>query len=369
MMISRERRAQLPATFVSWIEGAARALDTTADPAAELLKRLADAGLFRIGVPVRSGGGGGDMTEAVRAIAAVSERSLAAGFVFWGHRTFIEYLLQSPNDGLRERLLPALLSGDRAGATGLSNAMKFLSGFEQLQLEATAVGAGLRIDGKLPWVTNLQLEGFDVAAAVQGDGDEPAFIVSLSSDDDGVVRSPDLDLMALRGTRTAALRIDNAQLPRDRIIHPDARVWLPKVRPAFLGLQCAMSIGLAQRALDEARARLKSGRDVLAAPIESLSAELVQLEGRLAKGLLAGVFENDASQLFRLRIRLAEIVAEAVQLELCASGGAAYLATPGEGIQRRLRESAFIPVVTPSLVQLKTALATQPHAAAVSEPA
>jgi alkylation response protein AidB-like acyl-CoA dehydrogenase len=369
MTMSRERTAVLPAGFSSWIAGAAHGLDACADQAAELLPRLADAGLFRIGVPVRWGGDGGDVVDAVRAIAAVSERSLAAGFVFWGHRTFIEYLLQSPNDGLRERLLPALLAGRRAGATGLSNAMKFLSGLEDLQLKATTAGAGLAIDGKLPWVTNLQLEGFDVAAAVQGEGAQPAFIVNLSSDDDGVTRSPDLDLMALRATRTAALRIDRALVGRDRIIHADARVWLPQVRPAFLGLQCGMSIGLAQRALQEAKARLKSGRDVLSAPIAELAAELVALDGRLARGLLGAVFETEPSQLFRLRIRLAEVVAEAVQLELCASGGAAYLAAPGEGIQRRLRESAFIPVVTPSLVQLKTALATQLRTVAVSEPA
>ena len=47
-------------------------------------------------------GSGGDINDAVAAISAVSERSLAAGFVFWGHRTFIEYLLQSPNAALRD---------------------------------------------------------------------------------------------------------------------------------------------------------------------------------------------------------------------------------------------------------------------------
>jgi hypothetical protein len=60
--------------------------------------------------------------------------------------------------------------------------------------------------------------------------------------------------------------------------------------------------------------------------------------------------------LFRFRIRLAEIVNQSVQLELNATGGKAYLSGPGEGYQRRLRESAFMPVITPSIVQLKTAI-------------
>ena len=53
------------------------------------------------------------------------------------------------------------------------------------------------------------------------------------------------------------------------------------------------------------------------------------------------------------------------KFELSASGGRAYLSQPGEGFQRRLRESAFIPVVTPSLVQLKLPLRVQELPAAV----
>ncbi len=40
-----------------------------------------------------------------------------------------------------------------------------------------------------------------------------------------------------------------------------------------------------------------------------------------------------------------------------ASGGRAYLSGPGRDFARRWREAAFIPVITPSIVQLKTALA------------
>lgn len=355
----------VPPGLAAWLEGAAHDLDTTAFDAAAVLPRLADVGLFRIGVPATHGGSGGEVADAVRAVAAVSQHSLAAGFVFWGHRTYIEYLLQSPNTGLRDKLLPDLLAGRRAGATGLSNAMKFLSGFEELQLKATLTGRQLSIDGKLPWVTNLQPSGFDVAAAVEGFDGNPAFIVSLSSEDIGLARTADLDLMALRATSTAALAVGGVKVSDARILHPDARAWLPKVRPAFLGLQCGMSIGLARRALAETRSRLRNGRDVLADAVGAAQVELADLHARLVRGLAGNEFEGDASLLFRLRIRLAELVAEAVQLELCASGGAAYLAKPGEGIQRRLRESAFIPVVTPSLVQLKTALAAERRAPSV----
>jgi alkylation response protein AidB-like acyl-CoA dehydrogenase len=286
----------------------------------------------------------------------VSARSLTAGFVFWGHRTFIEYLLQSPNAALREALLPDLLAGRRGGATGLSNAMKFLSGIEQLSVRSEHDGSLLRLDGFLPWVTNLPAGGFDVAMAVQGAGQAPAFIATLSSEDVGLERSSDLDLMAMRSSNTAALSIKAARIGRDRVLHPNAAEWLPRVRPAFLALQCAMSIGLARRALEEASGNQHGPRDIFSAPVEQLVTALADGERQLHAGLRNGRFVEQPASLFRQRIRLAEIAAEAVQLELLTSGGRAYLSQPGEGFQRRQREVAFIPIITPSLVQLKLAL-------------
>lgn len=345
----------LPAAFSQWLDRNAQGLDLGSEVAPTLLPMIAEADLFKIGVAARFGGTDGDVADAARAIAAVSARSLAAGFVFWGHRAFIECLMQSPNDALRERLLPGLLTGRRAGATGLSNAMKFLCGLGELQINATRRDRAIEIDGKLPWVTNLRPDGFDVAAAVQGKG-FPAFVVSLSSDEEGLNRSDDLDLMAMRATNTAAIKLERVRIDEDRIIHPNAAEWLPQVRPAFLGLQCGMSVGLARRSLAEAQSSLGGDRDVLASPIERLIAELTDIETRLLPQMTGSLFVEQPVLLFRLRIRLAEIVNESVQLELSTTGGKAYLSGPGEGFQRRLRESAFIPVVTPSLALLKTVI-------------
>jgi alkylation response protein AidB-like acyl-CoA dehydrogenase len=98
---------------------------------------LARAGVLRIGVPASLGWAGGDTSDAIAALAAVAERSITAAFVFLGQRTFIEFLLQTQNAALQEQLLAPLLNGTIAGATGLSNAMKYLSGIEALQVEVS----------------------------------------------------------------------------------------------------------------------------------------------------------------------------------------------------------------------------------------
>ncbi|MEP9378720.1 acyl-CoA dehydrogenase family protein [Aquabacter sp. CN5-332] len=350
--------------LAGWLDANAADLDAMSIPASQVLPRLAAGEVLAAGVPETHGGTGGDVTDAVEAIAAVSERSMAAGFVFWGHRSYIEYLLQSPNAALREALLPDLLAGRVAGATGLSNAMKFLSGLEELQVAAQPQGDGFVLDGKLPWVTNLKPEGFHVAAAVSYGDARGAFIASLAHDDPGLVRSADLDLMGLRATNTAAVAISGVAIPPERVIATDAGAWLPLVRPAFLGLQCGMSIGLARRALAEARACVGAGRHTLAEPLADLAAALAHQERALREGLKSGVFQVKAPPLFQIRIALAEIVAQAVGLELQAAGGRAYLSGPGAGFARRWREAAFVPVITPSLVQLKTVLAAQRQSAA-----
>lgn len=353
-----------PDEALAWVSAHAESLNTGAADADAVIPVLGAAGFFRIGVPEALGGSGGSTADAIEAIARVAERSLTAAFVFWGQRTFIEYLLHSPNAGLRTRYLPALLAGELAGATGLSNAMKFLSGIESLSITATPAGAGWQLDGHLPWVTNLRRPGFGVAAAVQPTGDEPPAIVAFFHDTPGIRRSDDLALLALCGSNTAAIDIRGVASGPDELIHADARRFIPTVRPGFLGLQCGMAIGLARASLAASRASGSAARSGLVPRIERIEAELAEAVAELKAGVLDGRFAPHAAPLFRLRIRLAALVREAVDLELDATGGRAYLVATTGDFARRWLEAAFVPVVTPSLTQLHGELARQAALAA-----
>lgn len=346
-------------TLGGWLDEHAEALDQgICDPEA-LLPRLTAGDCFGRGVAEALGGSGGTLGDAVEGIAWLAEHSLTAAFVCWGQRAFIEYLLQSPNAGLRDRLLPSLLKGQLAGATGLSNAMKFLSGLEQLQIEARRTEQGWRLDGCMPWVTNLRKSGFVVAGAVARAGEARPFVTALASQSSGLRRSPDLQLMGLQGSNTAALNLTDVELSEDWLLHEEARLYLPRVRPAFLGLQCGLAIGLARRSLAEAQRLEGEGRRALQAELDNL-AEALQLSVRLLhEGLANERFIDRPADLFRLRIALAEQAATAVQLELQASGGGAYLRERGDAFARRWREAAFVPIVTPSLTQLRGELARQ----------
>ena len=191
-----------------WLDVQAQALDVGSCDPQEVLPRLAESNVLSIGVPKALGGLGGDVTGAVEAIANVASHSLAAAFVCWGQRSFIEYLLQSPNERLREHLLPDLLSGKLAGATGLSNAMKFLSGIETLQISAEPTEDGWTLNGRLHWVTNLRKNGFVAAAAIEHAGGGAPFILAIPDSVAGLQRSRDLELMGLQSSNTAALGLE-----------------------------------------------------------------------------------------------------------------------------------------------------------------
>ncbi|WP_432379923.1 acyl-CoA dehydrogenase family protein [Duganella sp. P38] len=353
------------AALHEWLAQNADTLDQTESLNDAVLPALAAHGCFRAGVPLALGGAPGahnDVRDAILGIAEVARHSVTAAFVYWGQRSFIEYLLQSQNSALRDRLLPSLLDGTLAGATGLSNAMKFLSGMEPLSVHATADGDGWVLNGKLAWITNLRPQRFVAAAAVAPvDGATP-LVAMFCSGDAGVQRSGNLQLIALRGSHTAAVQLENVAAPADYIIAPQAPEWLARVRPAFLGMQCGMSLGLAAAALDKAAAVAANGRGQLSESIADAQRELDALTRQLLDGVADGRFVTAAPQMFKLRIAIADVVQQAVTLELQAKGGHAYLMQEEDGFARRLRESAFIPVITPSITQLQAALAK--HAAA-----
>lgn len=346
--------------FDTWLEANADALDVDPSRAADILPQLVRARTVAVGVPEVMGG---TIADAIDTVAAVAQRSLTAAFVLWGHRTFIEYVLQSDNDALRARWLTPLLDGEVAGATGLSNAMKYLSDIEPLQMHAARSGDAFVLNGSLPWITNLRREGFIAAAAFDHDDGTPPSVFAIPHDARGVERSDDLDLIGLRASNTAALRVSDTVLDESYRLAADAPAWLARVRPAFLGLQCGMSIGLARRALLATLDASAPSRASLGAEIRELETTLADQAAQLKRGVLDGTFFRSPATMFELRIALVETVSQAVSLEVQATGGRGYLRGQS-GSARRVREASFIPIVTPSLVQLKSQLARHRRAAA-----
>lgn len=316
---------------------------------------LARSGYLALGLSSSLGGSGGSLSDVVEAIASVSEQCLTSGFVFWCQRAFIEYLSASGNHYLQSEILPMVLKGELSGATGLSNAMKYLAGIEKLRLQVEIDNENVTVNGFLPWASNLRPEKFVIAVAGQTDCGK-SMVIAVPADISGLNRGEDLQLLGLQASWTSSLKFNNVQLCHSWIISDNGAEFLPKIRPAFLLMQCGLALGMARRSLEETRQSINtSNQEVLASRLGASTATLSNLENHISYLSTLSAFNlAQMRQLFEVRVKLTRLAVEVVQMELEAKGGTGYLKPSGTA--RRLREVAFLPVLTPSLVQLETEL-------------
>lgn len=348
----------LSTSFIEWLQENAESLDQSNERADLLIRKIAAENLFKIGVPSELGGSGGNLVDAIKAITELGNHSLAAAFVSWGHRTFIEHIIASKNAVPRETYLTDLLQGNLTAGTGLSNAMKFLSGIEELNVKIREENGKRYLNGRLPWVTNLRSDRF-VASFVAGFDDErKPIVIAIPSTAQGLTRTKELEFMSLQGTNTTALVFENVELQDEWILADNAPEFLAATRPAFLGLQFGLPFGLVEKSLAEIEKSL-SFRAILTPEWQTQVDALNDIKTRLFNGLSEdGYFVRHPKELFQARIDIVNVVAQTILLELQASGGRGYLKSDTSGFSRRWKEAAFLPVVTPSAVQLRMVLAS-----------
>lgn len=338
-----------------WLNTYALELDQSNRQAPEVLKQLAKAQLLGLGVPTELGGiAHSRFSDAAWAITAVAQHSLSAAFVLWAQRCLISYLLHSPNSRIAPRYLPTLLSGDLAGATGLSNAIKFLGGIEELQITATPLDSPnqtWQLNGFLPWVSNLHSDHFVVAVAAQRKGQSPAIFL-IHDHDVGIQRSDDLKLLSIQGSNTASVQIKDCVLNNANVLAENAHEFIKKIRPQFLTLQSALSTGVTLRCIAEVLAHPKLSSTSQQKAI-TLRQQALSIQEVLNEKTEMGYFVKHVSDLFELRIQLAYLAEQACLLELQTEGGACYVQGQREHTLRRVREGLFLPLVSPSISQLQ----------------
>ena len=169
------------------------------------LRRIAEAGLLRPGVPPSMNGDGGGLEDVCDVATILMQTDEVAAWVFRAQRLAIEMLVHSDNVGLREHLLPQLLSGERAGSLPLVRHPTPLAGKE--------LGNALRLYGQFAAITNLQREGFSVALPVQGAG--AVEWVMLRGEEEGLRTGNDLAEPWPIGSLTAPLTCDGVVFRTD----------------------------------------------------------------------------------------------------------------------------------------------------------
>lgn len=338
------------------LSAAADAIDRGQYPR-ELLQALGAAGAY--GAHLGPGDSAGDYAAAIRAMAEVSAVCGATGFMVWCQQVCGLYLQQSGNPALLQGLLPAHARGERLGGTGMSNPMKAYAGIEPLLLKATPVAGGWRVNGTLPWVSNLGPDHYcGTLAAIEGTDRELMFL--LRCDAPGVELRTCPSFSAMEGTNTWALRCTDLFIGADELIAEPARPWVGRVRAGFILLQCGFGLGVAQGAIDamwKVEPALGHVNRFLEDRPDELQAELDALWARI-DALAATPFETGTEYFIDVldaRAQASEIALRAAQSALLHAGARGYLLS--SDVQRRVRESHFVAIVSPAIKHLRKEIA------------
>lgn len=341
----------LAADFIRWLGARAEELDQQPGHAAELLQYLGQQSLFGLGVPSSLGGvPGSSFKDAFQAVMTTARYSLTAGFVLWAQRGVIGFLTRANNDALAERWVPALIRGQLAGAPGLSNLIKHGGGLEPLQLKARAGAQGWHLQGRLPWVSNVQEGKFLLIAAAQINSAQTAVFL-LPHDSANLQRSPDFSLHAIQSSATAAIECAQTPLSADLQLASCAFEFIGQVRPQFLALQCALSLGIGMASIQQVLQRRKLPAH-LAARAEQLGMGLRRISRQLLEGIESTAWEQSPQGLFQCRVQLAELTTQSALLAMQAEGGACFVQGQRPDTMRRLREALLLPLITPTIAQL-----------------
>lgn len=305
--------------------------------------------------PVEYGGLGASLADQIEVTALVSETCGSTGFVVWCQAACVWYLTHCPNEAVRARYLPAVARGELLAGTGMSNTVKHLSGIEAIRLKARRDGDGYRIDGTLPWVSNLAENQLLIAAAALDEGGYLMFACELDPQQVELRACP--TFAGLEGTHTFNVRFRDAFVAADQVLaHPEQFAsHIQRIKPGFCLSQIGMGAGIIRtsidsiqrinRSLEHVNCFLDDQQDELAGELDAL------LKSTLTQARQADSGTNDMLSVLRLRARAAELSLDATRSEALHTGARGYLMN--HGAQRRQREALFVAIVTPALKHLR----------------
>lgn len=293
-----------------------------------------------------------DLRRVAQTIATAAWCDMSAAFSLWCHRMVLEYLACAPaGSPLRRVDLPAAMRTQLLGSTALAAAMAHHVGGAPLPIQWRREGDDLVLDGQVRWASNLFPPDFVmVTAAAHVDTGQP-LIVAFRGDARGLEIRPYPRLLALQATGSSSLALRGVRVPDGAVVADDFTAFITRIRPTFLLLQSSFCLGLAQRALSEARSGAGGVNEVFRADLERLDQQADTLAALVRDATTDRGASHPIRRLVEARLACAQLATASVALEAKVAGGRGYVTTSDTA--RRVREAAFLPVQAPTEGQLR----------------
>jgi len=366
-------------TEAELLENVARLVQDELDPHVEAIDRegfyprdfmrsLGEAGVFAASCPIELGGTALGVSSVIAAMEIVSQSCMNTGFCLWCDWVCGYYIQHGESGYLKREVLPQILSGERLGATGMSNPMKHFAEIENLNLKARRVEGGFVVNGALPWVSNIARDGYFAAVArVEEEGGDFYVMFLASGDADGLILGDGGEFIALEGSSTHSAIFRDHFVSNEWVLAAPCADYIARIRPGFVLGQTGFGLGVVAACLaliERANKRTGHVNCFLDDRADNLRADYELLRERIfALGDAIGtedITEAPAKSLVRdcvqARLDTSELALRASQAALLHAGAGGYRL--GGAVDRKLRESYFVAIVTPATKHLKKLLAT-----------
>jgi len=326
----------------------------------EALAGLGEAGLFSAHLGAHTTLARPDLGVAILGMAEVAAECMSTGFCTWCQDASGWYLENTLNTTLRARLQPGIASGAVMAGTGMSNPMKTLSGLEGFKLKAQRAEGGYVVSGVLPWVSNLG-EGHWFATVIEDAADPRHLMFAMvRCGQPGVEIRQNARFVALEGTGTYSVLFRRAHIADDMLLADPVGDAVRRILPGVILLQTGMGLGVIAaciRLMTESNRTHGASNQYLPRGPSYYTEAAAALTDEITR-LAATPTETDDAfrrQVLTARLRTSELALDAAQSALLHAGSRGYL--QGSAVNRRLRESYFVAIITPSIRHLRKELA------------
>jgi butyryl-CoA dehydrogenase len=266
-------------------------LDEKEEFPTEILKAIAKADLFGIYIPEEYGGFGGGCFEMVLALEQFARGCVGIATSFAASALGAYPILISGSDELKQKYMPAIASGEKWAAFGLteSNAGSDASG---IQTTAVLDGDEWILNGTKQWITNggdAQVYSI-IAITDRSKGPRGASMFVVEDGDPGFSYGAKEKKLGIRASSTRELVFKDCRIPRDRLIGRQGTGFFTVMKTLDLSRPgiASLGVGLGQAALDEAvnyaKQRVQFGKPVISfQAVQHILADMaIQLEASRA---------------------------------------------------------------------------------------
>ena len=303
------------------------------------LQKLATTNVLGWVIPAKFGGSELSSADLTWGYTALAEACLTTTFVLTQRNGACQRIAGSPNESVREELLPALCRGEIFATVGISHLSTSRQYCSQPAVTVRETDDQYILDGEIPWVTGGPEADYIVTGGTCADGRQ--ILVAVSTKLPGVEIKPIAKMLSLNGSLTGPAELHEVAIDKRYLLAGPIENVMKVGTGGGTGslTTSALAVGTARAAIARLGAELEHRPELaeIHAPLQKAADQL--LEQMIAATQPSQQGGHPIPSVETIRHRANSLVLRATQADLAAAKGAGFL--QGHPAERGVREAMF----------------------------